>query len=356
MKKIYILISVLIPLIYTQNALAENSLIQLNLGGYFKGYISYISQDEPNGSVKEVDLLRQTEVSFNSQARLNENLTIGLHIEGQADGADDFFLDESYISATSAWGEIYLGRAYGSPYMLQVSAPAVDSNIDGRRQMVQPVNFSVAGINLGTSTETDYDHDVSIKHDKVTYISPSFSGLQMGFAYTPDSDLSSRGANGNVSDNDDTLPTSNIWDAAIRYENSMTDAVSYKIGAGYTQADVEIGNNPSREAWNIGLDFDIHQFGFGVSYMQDDLGHATNRAEYIAFGANYKINDIVYGASYYNKDDTVNSVDFKRYSIGLSYKLIDGMSLRSSLGFYDIKDIDSQADATSFIIGTDISF
>lgn len=356
MKKIYTLTNFLIPLMVSQNALAGASPIQLSLGGYFKGYISYISQDEKNGNVKKIDLLRQTEVSFNSKADINNDLTIGVHIEGQADGADNFFVDESYVSASSPWGEVYLGRVYGSPYMLQVSAPAADSNIDGRRQMVQPVNFSVAGISLGSSTETDYDHDVSAKHDKVTYISPYFKGLQAGFAYTPESDASSRSTNGNAPDNDDTTPSSGIWDAAIRFENDMNDSVSYKVGAGYSKAQTEIGSNPDREAWNIGVDFDIQKFGVGGAYQFDDLGNATQEANYTAFGMDYKIDDMTYATSYYRKNDDVNSVDLKRYTVGLSYKVISGLSLRSSLAYFDIKDVDSQANATSFVIGTDIKF
>jgi len=356
MKKICILISATFALTYINQAFADSSPIQLSLGGYFKGYISYISQDEKNGNVNKIDLLRQTEVSFNNKADINNDLTIGVHIEGQADGADDFFVDESYISATSQWGEIYIGRAYGSPYMLQVSAPAADSNIDGRRQMVQPVNFSVAGISLGSSSETDYDHDVSAKHDKITYISPYFRGLQVGFAYTPESDASSRSINGNAPDNDDTTPSSGIWDAAIRFENDMNDSISYKVGAGYSNAQAEIGSNPDREAWNIGVDFDIQKFGIGGAYQVDDLGNANQDVQYTALGVDYKMDDMTYATSYYRKDDGANSVDLKRYTVGLSYKVISGLSLRSSLAYFDIKDSDSQANATSFVIGTDIKF
>lgn len=356
MKNIYLLGCGMSCMLFTPPAFAEKSPVELHLGGFFNGYISYISQSEKNGSVHTVDLLRQTEVHFISKAAINNHLTIGVHIEGQADGNDDFSIDESYISATSPWGALYLGRAHGSPYMLQVSAPAADSNIDGRRQMVQPVNFSVAGISLGSSTETDYDHDVSAKHDKITYISPDLKGLQVGFAYTPESDASSRGANGNAPDNDDTLPSSQIMDVAIRFENDITDSVSYKIGAGYSKAEVEIGSNPNREAWNIGLDFDIQKFGIGVAYQVDDLGNANKDATYTAFGMDYKMDDITYGTSYYRKDDEVNSVDLKRYTAGLSYKVIPGLSLRSSLAYFDIKDVDSQANATSFVIGTDITF
>ena len=356
MKNIDLLGCGIISLLVATPAFAEKSPVDLNLGGFFKGYISYISQSEPNGNVHKVDLLRQTEVHFSGKTAINNQLTIGLHIEGQADGDDDFFLDESYLSATSPWGEVYLGRAYGSPYMLQVSAPAADSNIDGRRQMIQPVNFSVAGISLGSSTETDYDHDVSAKHDKITYISPDLNGIQVGFAYTPESDASSRGANGNAPDNDDTLPSSQIMDAAIRFENDITDSVSYKIGAGYSKAQTEIGSNPNREAWNIGLDFDIQKFGIGAAYQVDDLGNANKNATYTAFGMDYKMDDMTYATSYYRKDDDVNSVDLKRYTTGLSYKVIPGLSLRSSLAYFDIKDVDSQANATSFVIGTDITF
>lgn len=338
---------------------ADDSAIQLGLGGYFKGYVSYVSQDDVAGqSARKTDILRNTEVHFNGKKVMDNGVTIGVQIDGTADGDDGFGVDESYIFASGEWGKVNFGRSYGSAYLLQVVAPAADSNIDGRVQFIQPINYTAAGITgiSASAPETDYDQDVSAKYDKITYISPVFSGLQAGVTYTPESDTASRGGAGNASDTDDTTATSDIWDVALRYENKISDTTSYRVGAGYTKAQVETGANPDRAAWNVGLDFDIGAFGIGAAYQIDDLGDANNEVKYTAVGVDYTDGDMVYGASYYNKDDAVNTVDLDRYSVGATYKLIPGMSFRGSVGYYDVEDVDSSANATAVLIGTDIKF
>lgn len=333
---------------------ADDSGVQLNLGGYFKGYASYVDQD--GSGVRKTDLLRLTEVHFDGKKELDTGLTVGAHIEGRADGAGDFFVDESYIFGSGTWGKVNFGRTYGASYTLQVVAPAADANIDGRLQLITPVNYAAAGISLGTSTETDYDQDMSSKHDKVTYLSPMFSGFQAGVSYTPESDAASRGAAGNAADNDDTTPTSDMWDVALRYENKLSETTTYRVGAGYNLGQVEVGTNEDRQAWNVGLDFDIGAFGVGAAYQEDDLGDANNEAKYVVVGVDYTDGSMVYGASYYNKNDDVNSVDFDRYSVGATYKMIPGLSFRGSVGYYDMSDVDSDANATAVLLGTDIKF
>ena len=120
-------------------------------------------------------------------------------------------------------GKVNLGATYGTPYILQVVAPAADANVDGRLQLIQPVDFPSAGIALGTTTETDYDHDVSAKVDKLSYISPVFSGFRWCFLHPEGDRTASRALSGNEADNDDADPSSDIWEAAVRFENKMDD-------------------------------------------------------------------------------------------------------------------------------------
>jgi len=330
--------------------------VKLKLGGYFKGYVNYVDQDEATGSgVRNVDILRQTEVHFDGKTTLDNGLTVGAHIEGRVDVGDDFAVDETYVFFSGDWGRVNFGATHGTPYILQVVAPAADSNIDGRLQMFNPVNFTAAGLSSTAIGETDYDHDVSAKSDKVSYISPMFSGFQAGISYTPEVGDASRSTSGNASDVDDTTASSDVWDMAVRYENEA-EGFTYRIGAGYTHAQVETGTADDRDAWNIGADFDIGNFGVGVVYMNDDLGDADDEAEYWVVGADYKMGSVVYGASYYNKEDDVNDVDYDRYSLGATYKYGPGMDFRASVGFHDIEEGTTDAEATSIMVGTDIKF
>lgn len=335
---------------------ADDSAVQLGLGGYLKGYVSYVDQDEAAGQhVRSVDILRQTEVHFDGKTTLQNGLTIGTHIEGQADGGDGFTVDETYIFGSGDWGKVNLGRTYGAPYLLQVVAPAADANIDGRLQLIQPINFAAAGITgiSATNPETDYDHDVSTKTDKLTYISPVFSGFQAGVSFTPTVDNTSRALSGNSTDDADV---SDVYEGAVRFENKIDDSTSYRVGAGYTHAQVESLSTDDRQAWNVGIDADIGAFGVGAAYMVDDLGSDSDDVKYMVVGADYTVDSIVYGASYYNKNDDVNSVDMDRYSVGATYKVIPGLSFRGSVGYYDVEEGATDMNATAVLLGTDIKF
>lgn len=334
--------------------------VKLGLGGYFKGYMSYVNQDEGAGTgVKKVDILRTTEVHFDGKTKLNNGLTVGVHIEGQADGGDDFFLDESYAFFSGDWGKVNLGRTYGTPYILQVVAPAADANIDGRLQLINPINLAAGGFTgalAAAAYETDYDQDVSAKVDKLSYITPMFfKGLQFGVSYTPDGSGTSRGLSGNATDND-AGQRSDIWEGAVRYENKVSTTFDYAIGGGYSHAKGETAATTDREAWNVGVDFNIGKFGVGAAYHVDDAGSTTDDMKYSVIGADYTEGKFVYGASYYNKNDDVNAADINRYSAGVTYKAIPGLSFRGSAHYYDIEQGATDFNATAFLLGTDIKF
>lgn len=334
--------------------------IKLNLGGYFKGYMSYVDQDERAGQgAKKVDLLRTTEIHFDGKTKLNNGLTVGVHMEGQVDGGDDFFVDESYIFFSNTWGKVNLGRTYGTPYILQVVAPAADSNIDGRLQLVNPINLAAqfTGALAAATYETDYDQDISAKVDKISYISPLFSGLQVGVTYTPDGSGTSRGLTGNATDND-ASQRSNIWEGAVRFEHKVSDTFDFALGAGYSHAPAEVttATFKDRDAWNVGADFNIGKFGIGAAYHVDDTGAASGDMKYSVIGADYTVGKLVYGTSYYNKNDDVNNADINRYSAGITYKVIPGLSFRGSAHYYDIEQGATDFNATAFLLGTDIKF
>ena len=331
---------------------ADDSVVQLNLGGFFKGYVSYVDQDEAAGQgVRSVDIIRSTEVHFTGKTTLDNGLTVGTHIEAAADGGDGFDIDESYIFFSGDWGKVNVGRTWGTPKILGVYAPSADANIDGFSHFIQPINFTAAGLtNIG---ETDYEQDVSAKVDKISYISPLFSGFQGGVTFTPTVNNTSRSITGNSTDDPEL---SDVYEGAIRFENKLDDTTSYRLGAAYTKAQTEIQSTDSRTAWNVGADADIGAIGVGISYQVDDLGSNSDEVKYLVVGADYTVDNVVYGTSYYNKDDGVNNFDLDRYSVGATYKVIPGLSFRGSVGYYDINQGTTDVNATAVLIGTDIKF
>ena len=299
-------------------AQAANGLT-LELGGYFKGYGAFVDQDEAGtDEVNGFDIIRDTEVHFGGETTLDNGLTVGAHIEAGADGEDSFDVDESYAYFSGGWGRVNFGDEDGAAYLLQVEAPSADANIDGLRQYVQPVNYTVLGLGFDLGTEgLDYDQDISGKSSKLTYLSPVMNGFQAGVSFSPDNDAADDLEGIGTDDVADAF--GRTYEAALRYEGQFNN-VGMILGGGYSFSELEEDGtfDDDRTAWNLGADFDIGPFGLGAAYTEDDFG-GDDDEETIVVGADYTTGPFKLGLSYLNKDNTLgeDDVDTDRYSGGV---------------------------------------
>lgn len=333
----------------------EESGVKLELGGHFKGYGVYVDQDEVAGQdTRSADILRDTEVHFGGETTLDNGLTVGAHIEALADQGDSFGVDESYAYFSGSWGRVNFGSEDGAAFLLQVAAPSADSNYDGVRQFVQPFNVRSA---FGASTTSDrllsasgdgldYDQDISGKSDKLTYLSPVFSGFQAGVSWTPEVRTSSRALDGI----DTASGLSDVVDVAGRYSGEF-DGFNVTAGAGYT-------NYEGDDAWNVGLDFDIGAFGLGAAYTTEDIADTNDQTDTIVVGADYTTGPFTLGVSYLNKDvDNVGEAD--RYTGGVVYSYGPGMTFRGSVSYVDVSQDGAgtlDPTGTAVMLGTQINF
>ena len=365
--------------------------LDLELGGYFKGYVSYTDQDDlivGSAEERELDIIRNTEIHITGETTLDNGLTVGFHTEVEADGngTDGSEVQESYAYFSGGWGRVNFGAEDGAAYLLQVAAPSADSNVDGLRQYVNPVNYgstlSVFDVN-STSTSlaggiggVDYDQDITGYSDKLTYLSPIMNGFQLGLTYAPDvADDSDEDAE-NFDDVDDALGSA--YEAALRYEGTFNN-VGFTLGAGYSHADLEAGDidgagddfTDDQTAWNIGADLDIGPFGIGVSYSEDDLGEADvdgvaggetfDGIDTLVVGVDYTTGPFKLGASYLDGEIDLSSAlpsyDIDRYSGGVVYTYGPGMTFRGSVHHIE-HEVSSALDleATSIMLGTQINF
>ena len=348
-------------------ATPANAQVELELGGYFKGYGAYVDQDEAAGSeVNDLDFIRDTEIHIGGETTLDNGLTVGAHFEIEADGGDSSTIDESYVYFSGNWGRFNFGAEDGAAYLLQVAAPSADSNIDGIRQYVQPVNYSAAGIAGTTLTELttdglDYDQDTASKSDKLTYLSPIMNGFQVGASYSPDSDDADDLEGIGLDDVAGTIGAT--YEFALRYEGQFNN-VGTIFGAGYSHGDEEdsTASTDDREAWNVGLDLDIGAIGIGAIYAEDNQaldGAGVDDEEVIVIGADYTTGPFKLGVSYLNADnfDGVEDDEAERYSAGVTYTYGPGMTFRGSIGYVETDDIvTDDPDATYVALGTQINF
>lgn len=367
--------------------------VELELGGYFMGYAVYVDQDDQNtvatdNESRDFDLLHDTEIHFGGETTLDNGLTVGAHIEVQTDEADaDLGIDENYAYFSGNWGRVNIGVEDGAAYLLQVAAPSADENLDGIRQLVNPVNYdiinnsniralsAVAGAGtLQSELRFDYDQTLSGKDAKITYLSPILNGFQGGLSYTPEAGNGLDGLDGvSVDDNNNDLGS--VWDVAVRYEGQFQN-VGVIVGGGYSHASVEDDADSSEDdpdAWNLGLDLDIGAFGVGVAYLDQEAatkntatGAGALDTETWVVGVDYTTGPFKLGASYYDQnaeEDVAGGleIDTQRYTGGVVYEYGPGLTFRGTVSYIDIEDNDATAgtddvDATSVMLGTQINF
>ena len=373
--------------------------IDLDIGGYFKGYTFYTDNDDDvgvAGESRDFDIIRNTEIHLSGETTLDNGLTVGFHTELEADGntADSSEVQESYAYFSGGWGRVNFGAEDGAAYLLQVAVPSADSNLDGIRQYVNPVNYEATG---GTSLTTldatggrgglDYDQNLAGYDDKLTYLSPIMNGFQLGLSYTPDTaDASDEDA-----ENEDDIAGAfgEAYEAAVRYEG-MFNNVGVILGAGYSHVEQEatdtaiaVGDDTDdRTAWNVGVDLDIGPFGVGVTYLEDDYGEPSSVAatpstaqfddeETLVIGVDYTTGPFKLGASYMDIENTnsgaivgnvaTDGIESTRWTGGVVYTYGPGMTFRGSISHVEHENVaglttGDEVDATSVLLGTQINF
>jgi outer membrane protein OmpU len=388
MKKLMLSTAVAALALAITPAMAQDGGVKLNLGGHFKGYANYSDQDtstDAGDEVNTVDFLRSTEVHFGGETALDNGLTVGAQIETLADDGESFEIDESYVYMSGSWGRVNLGSEDGAAYLLQVAAPSADDNIDGIRQFINPVNYTVTALNGQTAPAVavnpalatiqadlvDYDNDLARGDDKITYLSPIFSGFQAGVSYTPDVTSNSRGVNGNVAEVANGL--SDAYEAGVRYETSFNN-VGVIAGAGYTHGNLEatgagvVAGQDDYKEWNVGLDLDIGAFGLGAVYTENNVTEAvtagpvrTGDNETWVVGADYTTGPFKLGVSYLNNeipDSATTTLETDRYTGGVTYTYGPGMTFRGSVSMieHDSTVAGQDTDSTNVLVGTQINF
>lgn len=337
-------------------AFAADSGEGLNLGvhGYFKAYGVWVDQDYTGtSSLRNFDMIRDTEVHFTGEVALDNGLTVGADVGADGDQGGSFDVSDSFVYFSGDFGRFNVGATDGITYLLQVQAPAADGVYDGMDQYFTPFNYSATDVSQLANIEFDYDQDLSTPSDKITYISPSYSGLQYGVSWTPESRTASRGLNGV----DTGTGLADLLDLAVRFENEASFG-SYRVGAGYTTAE-------ARQIWNAAADLDIGSFGIGAVYTHDDEDEgastgATGKTQWI-LGADYTVGSMTYAVSYLNQNNefTSNEIDTDRYTGGVTYNMGPGIDMRGLVSYID-HGVDAalghDVDGTAAMIGTSISF
>ena len=169
-----------------------------------------------------IDLQSDTEIQFNGSAHLDNGLKIAVRweLEGSADNTFNDPIDEYYLSLSGSFGQIILGGTENAPTRM-VSGFAGSWATGVGENLNFDLNTWVPRA-AGSSETVQHVRLSSGDGEKLTYISPKFGGVQVGFSYAP------------FKTNDDTNERVN---AEAERHNGLAAAISYAAKFG----DVGIG-------------------------------------------------------------------------------------------------------------------
>lgn len=346
--------------------------IELGLGGHYSAYGIFASQDDSVGdaaaNTANFDLQREGEIYFTGETTLDNGLTVGVEVQLEASQNADQ-IDESYLYFSGNWGRVNVGSENGAAYLLQVGAPSVDSNFDGIDPEYVAINTGTNANNGITGRGFNYGMGVDSRADseRLTYLSPVFSGFQVGVSYSPDltEDVGTRaGMPGNAAPGgvlEDELQIGARWAGDF-------DGVGVLVGAGWAQADQEVsapGVRDDRDQWNVGAQVNVAGFTVGAAYFEDNNGVANSGDTTTwAAGVNYDFGAYTVGASYLTTETEVGAGagedQLDRVLVGGSYTYGPGLSFNGAVHFYDLEDSAGAAgaenDATVVTLGTTVKF
>lgn len=332
---------------FASGAQAEGGKINLSLGGYYNGLLAFTDGDMDDRSYK---LGSDAEIHIGGDMTLDNGMIVGFktELELEDDSGDD--VDEASIYFKGGFGKVIFGQQDGVGDTF-----AVNSTHALKRTMNNDTKNDALNnlVNITTVNETSSD-DM-----KITYMTPSFSGLKLGLSFTPKAEKNRQGY---------TSATEEAGDEIVEfggvYMRKMDD-VDFSMSATYVVANDDDLDYDLKE-YNFGAKAKVEGFTFGGSYRNSEgfslgrIGMAMGDHEYTAYegGVSYETGPWLVSVQYAQheaEDDMgVTVVDGSQTFVQGRYQVVKGLQIGAGLQFAD--DEQNDLDGTAFVIETHLTF
>ena len=251
----------------------------ISVGGFAEHVIGgVLDSSQTNGggdatpNYAALDVRNNVEVHFNGRATLDSGIKIharvelegsthtgapapgqmpnpGAHFQPSPANSDDQ-IDEMFLAISGSFGQVILGPTENAPVKMLTRFTGSWATNVGWNQTFNSHSFVGPSVGGGAAFHTMQQPQIaSGDQEKVTYISPKFDGVQIGFSYTPN-DAEDNGTNSNT----DTQLHDGIA-GAISYAGKFS-GVGVGGGIGYSQMQ-GAGGNEDQIRWGAAgmLDF-----------------------------------------------------------------------------------------------------
>lgn len=320
--------------------------IKLQLGGYMEQWVGWADQDgdfETAGGTnyRSWDQQSDSEVHFTGATKLDNGISISVLIELDTDGDGSIgnFLDEAFLEASSEkWGTIQMGRVPHLSKQVKILAPDVGiENTDGDYG-----NWIVAPNNFVDVSATFFDGGGNPTVHKLTYMTPSLWGLQVGFDVVPE--------NGGGAEHPVTLPDqasgdNASWSGVVHYERQMGE-LFMAVQGGYSHMSRGTATN-GQTAIEGGLALGWGGFTVAGGYirmLEDNYANANSNDGYaFDIGGSYATGPYAVSVTWLHSETEgalATAGQDEKDSIMLSgaYNLGPGVDLKASVFHVDYED------------------
>lgn len=406
MKKVLLGTTALVAAGLTAGAANAAPALKVDVNGYYTGVIASVDSDI--ASVDDVQIKHEGEISINGSATLDNGMTAGVVINLEATndvnargiagiasvsgipnvGNVDGFagIDEAYAYLEGSFGRVQIGAEGSAPFLMHQTAPYFVGS-----HGVDSPNFGYHSGTQGSSARTATYITLSGDNNKVTYFTPSFSGIQLGISYTPDNNcaVDMGGQGGGVSNNfintGDCIAYGGPITGGVNLEDIVEIGGSYtgtinNVGVnasiGYATADFEVPtgggtafNDPT--VWSFGLQLNSGAFTLGGGYyMSEGLGTPTptgtadleEKAWSVAL--QYVTGPWTLGAGYFSSENELSSTmddELKVIEVGGTYSLGEGVDVFAVVENYESDTTGTgspvgDSETTAVGLGIDLAF
>ena len=340
----------------------SKDLYSVSVGGIL-WFSAYIKDEKTSTLNRGIGLtVSEAEVWINAKATADNGINYGVAIELNGGAADGGATDEAYAYISSkSWGRLEMGDNDNAGNRMQVGAWNATKGASGPFGGLGGLNTLYGG-NGADNLQSRADWQVFTGQDatKLVYLTPKFSGFQIGASWQPDSGMNSGG--GAVANSDSNGDFENTFDIHAKYSGKF-DNMGVTVAAGFERGTDETAGGAEIEDLSIfGAGGNVSFSGFTIGAHYRDYGNTFLTAAQTAAGADSG-NQWSVGVGYqagpwgistwYLKGKKNNSTtasatgatdtEVTRYGVGAGYKVAPGWDLRAEVSANKVDNVSSAA-------------
>jgi len=320
---------------------SSSDTMTVTMSGYQIFQLNTLDSDNSDGRGRGYSFNQpEGEFAFVASAKTEGGITYGFRTEI---GTENISADELYGFIRGDFGTVEFGNQDGASNQMQIGA--FNANGTGQGTLGGTLGLEAFNAQAGAGDahliRDDFEQFVYGDGNKIVYISPRFSGFQIGASWTPQSDAE---GDHDFADNSVAMGTTNIGfenvgDIAINYVGEFGD-IGLRASAAYIFSDdQETGAGVAMEDLSVtklGASVSFSGLTVGASYRHNgDYEVALNGngdgGKWMAIGAMYRMDAWTFNASAARGtqkfgDGTLEQQN-NRFGIGVGYSVAPGWDL-----------------------------